>query len=316
MTVADIVPDSERRGLIGALPPRLRPYASLMRLDRPIGTWLLYWPCAWSVALAGVELMDRVDHLGGGLEVGVVLFQDQRDAAVVNEGREDVFLHLAAPFDNGDHRRFGILQMEGAFAGPPAGSVETGRMTIEDTVVKTVSLFAILLVTAAVGWVWTLGGLVPTTPNVSVLPMILGGLAGFVLALVIIFTSRKKVRPALIFAYAAAEGLFVGGISAFFEVQWPGIVFQATLATRTYAETAAGLDAARIAYGTVSTMADLIDHPAATALPVPTPNGPIEVLAPPVLVDGKRVPMRAPPGLGEHDEALRREFMAKAARSA
>ena len=50
----DIVPDSERRGLIGALPQRLRPYASLMRLDRPIGTWLLYWPCAWSVALAGV----------------------------------------------------------------------------------------------------------------------------------------------------------------------------------------------------------------------------------------------------------------------
>src|SRR3954452_20258786 len=26
-----------------------------MRLDRPIGTWLLYWPCAWSVALAGVD---------------------------------------------------------------------------------------------------------------------------------------------------------------------------------------------------------------------------------------------------------------------
>ena len=55
MTAAtDIVPDSERRGFIGALPPRLRPFASLMRLDRPIGTWLLYWPCAWSVALAGV----------------------------------------------------------------------------------------------------------------------------------------------------------------------------------------------------------------------------------------------------------------------
>jgi 4-hydroxybenzoate polyprenyltransferase len=50
----EIVPDSERRGFIGALPPPLRPYASLMRVDRPIGTWLLYWPCAWSVALAGV----------------------------------------------------------------------------------------------------------------------------------------------------------------------------------------------------------------------------------------------------------------------
>ena len=50
----DIVPDSERRGLIGALPHALRPYASLMRLDRPIGAWLLFWPGAWAVALAGL----------------------------------------------------------------------------------------------------------------------------------------------------------------------------------------------------------------------------------------------------------------------
>jgi 4-hydroxybenzoate polyprenyltransferase len=54
VTASDLVPDSERTGLIGALPSALRPYASLIRLDRPIGTWLLYWPCAWSVALAGV----------------------------------------------------------------------------------------------------------------------------------------------------------------------------------------------------------------------------------------------------------------------
>jgi 4-hydroxybenzoate polyprenyltransferase len=49
----DIVPDSERRGLIGALPRPMRPFASLIRLDRPIGAWLLYWPGAWSVVLAG-----------------------------------------------------------------------------------------------------------------------------------------------------------------------------------------------------------------------------------------------------------------------
>ncbi|QDP19204.1 4-hydroxybenzoate octaprenyltransferase [Sphingomonas xanthus] len=54
MRADELVPDSERRGLIGALPAAARPYASLMRLDRPIGTWLLFWPCAWSVALAGV----------------------------------------------------------------------------------------------------------------------------------------------------------------------------------------------------------------------------------------------------------------------
>jgi 4-hydroxybenzoate polyprenyltransferase len=50
----DIVRDSERRGLIGALPAAVRPYASLMRLDRPIGAWLLFWPGAWAVALAGL----------------------------------------------------------------------------------------------------------------------------------------------------------------------------------------------------------------------------------------------------------------------
>ncbi|MBA3729933.1 MAG: 4-hydroxybenzoate octaprenyltransferase, partial [Sphingomonas sp.] len=53
-TCAHGVPDSERRGLIGALPAPVRPFAQLMRIDRPIGTWLLFWPCAWSVALAGV----------------------------------------------------------------------------------------------------------------------------------------------------------------------------------------------------------------------------------------------------------------------
>jgi 4-hydroxybenzoate polyprenyltransferase len=50
----EIVPDSERRGLIGALPAAVRPFASLIRVDRPIGAWLLFWPGAWSVALAGM----------------------------------------------------------------------------------------------------------------------------------------------------------------------------------------------------------------------------------------------------------------------
>ena len=53
-SATDIVPDSEQRGLIGALPAAVRPFASLIRLDRPIGAWLLFWPCAWSVALAGM----------------------------------------------------------------------------------------------------------------------------------------------------------------------------------------------------------------------------------------------------------------------
>jgi uncharacterized YccA/Bax inhibitor family protein len=123
-------------------------------------------------------------------------------------------------------------QLEGMYAAPPAGAIETDRMSVEDTVWKTAGLFAILVVTAAVGWVWTLGGVsVNPYQGVSMMPWIIGALGGFVLAMIISFTSRKKVRPALIFAYAGFEGLFVGGISAFFELLWPGIVFQATLAT-------------------------------------------------------------------------------------
>jgi 4-hydroxybenzoate polyprenyltransferase len=47
------VPDSEIQGLTGMLPTSLRPFALLARFDRPIGWWLLYWPCVWGLALAG-----------------------------------------------------------------------------------------------------------------------------------------------------------------------------------------------------------------------------------------------------------------------
>jgi 4-hydroxybenzoate polyprenyltransferase len=50
---AEIVPDTQHRGLVGALPPRIRAFALLARFDRPIGWWLLFWPGAWGVALAG-----------------------------------------------------------------------------------------------------------------------------------------------------------------------------------------------------------------------------------------------------------------------
>jgi 4-hydroxybenzoate polyprenyltransferase len=48
-----LTPDSQHRGLVAALPPRWRAFALLARFDRPIGWWLLFWPGAWAVALAG-----------------------------------------------------------------------------------------------------------------------------------------------------------------------------------------------------------------------------------------------------------------------
>ncbi|XP_050801155.1 4-hydroxybenzoate polyprenyltransferase, mitochondrial isoform X1 [Gopherus flavomarginatus] len=39
-------------GLVSSAPGPLQPYLRLMRLDKPIGTWLLYLPCTWSISLA------------------------------------------------------------------------------------------------------------------------------------------------------------------------------------------------------------------------------------------------------------------------
>lgn len=111
--------------------------------------------------------------------------------------------------------------LQALYNAPSAGSQDTGRMTYEDTIVKTTVSFAVLLLAAAAGWILlpTLGGLV-----------LWGSLiVGFVLGLV---NSFKRVpSPPLILAYAAFEGLFVGAISALFEFAYNGIVFQAVLAT-------------------------------------------------------------------------------------
>ncbi len=45
--------DIQEKGLLALLPAAWRPYAKLARLDRPIGTWLLLFPCWWGLALAG-----------------------------------------------------------------------------------------------------------------------------------------------------------------------------------------------------------------------------------------------------------------------
>jgi len=44
--------DIQRTGWITNVPKAMQPYLILMRADRPIGTWLLLFPCWWSVLLA------------------------------------------------------------------------------------------------------------------------------------------------------------------------------------------------------------------------------------------------------------------------
>ncbi|MGH3885024.1 MAG: Bax inhibitor-1/YccA family protein, partial [Pseudonocardiaceae bacterium] len=105
-----------------------------------------------------------------------------------------------------------------SYVGAPTA---VGRpMTIDDVVTKTGITLAVLVATGAATYLSGLWGLA--------LP---AALIGFVLALVIVF--KKMVSPPLILAYAAVEGVFLGGISGVIgaAVGNPGIILQAITGT-------------------------------------------------------------------------------------
>ncbi|SCV04093.1 LAME_0H15698g1_1 [Lachancea meyersii CBS 8951] len=45
---------------LSKLPAKIIPYAELMRLDKPVGTWLLYIPCTWSITMAATQTLAPV----------------------------------------------------------------------------------------------------------------------------------------------------------------------------------------------------------------------------------------------------------------
>ena len=97
-------------------------------------------------------------------------------------------------------------------------------MSIEGTMVKTFGMFALLVVGAAGSWILT-----GSNPALGSMAMLVGGLVGFVLAMVNIF--KREPSAPLILLYSLAQGVFLGALSAVFDAQWNGIVFQAVLAT-------------------------------------------------------------------------------------
>lgn len=106
---------------------------------------------------------------------------------------------------------------------PYAGSA---AMTIQGTVNKTGLLLLLTVLPAA--WTWT--RFFETRDPASVAPWILGGaLGGFIVALVTVF--KKEWSPVTAPVYAILEGLFLGGISALFELRYPGIAVQAVSLT-------------------------------------------------------------------------------------
>jgi uncharacterized YccA/Bax inhibitor family protein len=108
--------------------------------------------------------------------------------------------------------------IEQGYFGPTATSRDTGRMTIEDVTVRTGILLAVLVATAAFTWFSGLEGLA--------FPAALVGLG-----LGLFISLKQSTNPVPIIAYAAVEGVFLGGISKFFNDQYDGIVIQAVMGT-------------------------------------------------------------------------------------
>ena len=97
----------------------------------------------------------------------------------------------------------------------------TETMTLQGAVNKTVALLALVVIGASYSW-----NLFYNQGPEAVQPWMIGGLiGGFVFAMITIFRANWAPKTAPI--YAVLEGLALGGISAFFETRFPGIVIQA-----------------------------------------------------------------------------------------
>ena len=99
-----------------------------------------------------------------------------------------------------------------------AVSISDEKMTIEGTVNKTAMSLLLLMATASYTW---------SNPSPGL--MLFGMFGGFILALVTIF--KKTWAPYTVSGYALLKGFALGGISRFFELQYPGIVSQAVFLT-------------------------------------------------------------------------------------
>jgi len=111
-----------------------------------------------------------------------------------------------------------------AFEGYRISDLEE-RMTIQGTVNKTAILLLLVFISASYTW-----GKFSVDNPAAIQPWIMAGLiVGLILALITVF--KKTAAPITTPLYALAEGLVLGGVSAFFDKMFPGIVIQAIALT-------------------------------------------------------------------------------------
>jgi uncharacterized YccA/Bax inhibitor family protein len=115
----------------------------------------------------------------------------------------------------------------GSGGGYGFGAIDaSARMTIGGTVNKTGLLLICAFATAA----WTWYRFMETRDITQVAPMLtIGAIGGFIVAIVTVF--KKEWSPVTAPIYALLEGLVLGGISAMFDLRYPGIAIQAVALT-------------------------------------------------------------------------------------
>ena len=113
------------------------------------------------------------------------------------------------------------------FAGPRLGELAgASPMTLSGTVNKTGILLLCAVATAA--WTWRL--FVQSHQVADIVPYLLAGtIGGFLCAMVTIF--KQQWSPVTAPIYALLEGLALGGLSAVFDLRYPGIAIQAVSLT-------------------------------------------------------------------------------------
>ncbi|MER6674937.1 Bax inhibitor-1/YccA family protein [Streptomyces sp. NPDC000983] len=149
-------------------------------------------------------------------------------AAVGTQGNPYAQPQGANPYAQNPYAQNPYAQGDLQHGAPPQAPVTTGRMTMDDVVMRTGTTLGVLVVTAALAW-----ALLPVDDaNISRSYgiAIVAGLLGMVLALVQSF--KRKASPALILSYAAFEGVFLGVVSSVVDNRIAdGAAMQAVLGT-------------------------------------------------------------------------------------
>ena len=116
--------------------------------------------------------------------------------------------------------------LEAQYQAPSATNADMRRMTYDDVIIRTAGMFAVILATGALSWSLVTN---EATRGLGVMAMFAGVIGSLVLGLVNSF--KREPSAPLILAYAAFEGLMLGGFSGVMEARYEGIVVQAVLAT-------------------------------------------------------------------------------------